>query len=69
MMNIVLVYIRLLFGIEMLFIFVSVGLFLLIRDVPLLKNKKLKKESIIARTLGYTYIFGSIILFTITKFM
>ena len=60
-------YIKLLFGVEMLFLFVSVGLFLLIRDVPLLKKKMLRRESAVIRLLGYIYIFGSIILFIIVK--
>ncbi len=69
MINIIFDYIKMLFGIEMVLLFVFVGLFLLIRDVPLLKKKKLRKESIILRALGYIYIFGSIILFIIIKRM
>ena len=60
-------YIKLLFGIDMLSLFVSVGLFLLIRDVPLLKKKMLRRESAVIKILGYIYIFGSIILFIIVK--
>lgn len=69
MINIIFDYIKMLFGIEMVLLFVFVGLFLLIRDVPLLKRKMLKRESIILRALGYIYIFGSIILFIIIKRM
>ncbi|MCK9267798.1 MAG: hypothetical protein M0P14_03680 [Alkaliphilus sp.] len=67
MIRIIFDYIKLLFGIEMLFLFVSVGLFLLIRDVPLLNKKMLRRESIIIKLLGYIYIFGSIILFIIIR--
>ena len=67
MIRIIFDYIKLLFGIEMLTLFVSVGLFLLIRDVPLLNKKMLRRESIIIRLLGYIYIFGSIILFIIIR--
>lgn len=67
MIRIIFDYIKLLFGIEMLTLFVSVGLFLLIRDVPLLNKKMLRRESIIIRLLGYIYIFGSIILFIIVR--
>lgn len=69
MINVIFDYIKMLFGIEMVLLFVFVGLFLLIRDVPLLKRKMLKRESIILRALGYIYIFGSIILFIIIKRM
>jgi len=67
MIRIIFDYIKLLFGIEMLFLFVFVGLFLLIRDVPLLNKKMLRRESIIIKLLGYIYIFGSIILFIIIR--
>ncbi|HZJ76691.1 MAG TPA: CLC_0170 family protein [Oscillospiraceae bacterium] len=67
--NIIFDYIKLLFSVEIVFLFVSVGLFALIRDVPLLKKRNLKKESIILNILGYVYIFGSIILFIIIKRM
>ena len=67
MIRIIFDYIKLLFGIEMLSLFVSVGLFLLIRDVPLLNKKMLRRESIIIKLLGYIYIFGSIILFIIVR--
>ncbi|MBU5676092.1 hypothetical protein KQI88_06655 [Alkaliphilus sp. MSJ-5] len=66
-MNIILYYIRTLFNVNMLVIFILVGLFLLLRDVPLLKKKKLNKESNIANALAYIYIFGSIALFIIAK--
>ncbi len=67
MIRIIFDYIKLLFGIEMLTLFVSVGLFLLLRDVPLLNKKMLRRESTIIRLLGYIYIFGSIILFIIIR--
>ena len=67
MINIIFDYIKMLYGIEMVSLFTSVGLFLLIRDVPLLKEKRLKKESNIIKILSYVYIFGSIILFIIIK--
>jgi len=51
----------------MISIFILVGLFLLIRDVPLLKKKKFDKESTIAKVLGYLYIFGSIAMFIVAK--
>ncbi|MDI9476017.1 MAG: CLC_0170 family protein [Natronincolaceae bacterium] len=60
-------YIKLLFGIEMAVLFVFAGLFSLIRDVPLLRKKGLGRESKAIKILGYVYIFGSIILFTIVK--
>lgn len=66
-MNIILYYIRTLFNINILVIFILVGLFLLLRDVPLLKKRKLNKESTIAKVLAYIYIFGSIALFIIGK--
>ncbi|QUH19687.1 CLC_0170 family protein [Alkaliphilus sp. B6464] len=66
-MNIILYYIKALFNVNMLVIFILVGLFLLLRDVPLLKKRKLNKESTIAKILAYTYIFGSIALFIIGK--
>lgn len=59
-MDLVLYYIKTRFTIGLVSIFVIIGLFVLIRDVPLLKKKKLDKESTIAKTLGYLYIFGSI---------
>lgn len=65
--NTVFGYIKLLFGIEMVVLFMFAGLFSLIRDVPLLKKKGLGKESSIIRVLSYVYIFGSIILFIIIK--
>lgn len=67
MLGIIFEYIELLFGIEMLILFVAAGLFLLIWDVPILKKKMLRKESTILKVLGYIYIFGSIILFIIVK--
>ncbi|HZX21869.1 MAG TPA: CLC_0170 family protein [Clostridia bacterium] len=60
-------YIKLLFGIEVAVLFIFVGLFSLIWDVPLLKKKGLERESVVIRVLGYVYIFGSIILFIIIK--
>lgn len=66
-MNIILYYIRTLFNINILVIFILVGIFLLLRDVPLLKKRKLNKESTIAKVLAYIYIFGSIALFIIGK--
>lgn len=44
-----------------------VGVFLLLRDVPLLRKKKLMRDMKIARGLGYTYIVGGIALFIIAK--
>jgi len=66
-MDIVLHYIRTRFTGSMISIFILVGLFLLIRDVPLLKKKKFDKESTIAKVLGYLYIFGSIAMFIVAK--
>lgn len=54
-------YIKLLFCGETVPLFIGTGLFVLVRDVPILKKKKLIKESNIAKVLGYTYIFGSIV--------
>ncbi|HZK56744.1 MAG TPA: CLC_0170 family protein [Clostridia bacterium] len=65
--SVILAYIKLLSSVEIVVLFISVGLFALIRDVPLLRKKGLKRESSIIRTLGYVYIFGSIVLFVITK--
>lgn len=69
MIGIIVNHIKLLFSVEVVFLFVSVGLFILIRDVPLLKKKNLKRESIVLRILGYMYIFGSIIFFIVAKNM
>ncbi len=66
-MNIILYYIKTLFSVNMPVIFILVGLFLLLRDVPLLKKRKLNKESTIAKVLAYIYILGSIALFIIGK--
>lgn len=66
-MDIVLDYIRTRFNINMLVIFILVGLFLLLRDVPILKKRKLNRESTIAKILGYLYIFGSITMFIVAK--
>lgn len=66
-MDIILECIEKLFGLNILVLFIGVGLFLLIVDVPILRNKKFKKESIIAKFLGCLYIFGSITLFIIAK--
>ncbi len=69
MINTIVHYIKILFGTQMMFLFVAVGLFLLIRDVPLLKRKMFRRESAVIRLLGYVYIFGSIILLIIVKFL
>ncbi len=66
-MNIILKYIQMLFEFNMVILFIGTGLFSLLIDVPLLKKRKLKKESIIAKTLGYLYILGSIALFIVAK--
>lgn len=62
-------YMKMLFDTEMIFLFIASGLFLLMRDEPLLRSKKLKRESTIAKALGYTYIIGSIILSIVTRFI
>lgn len=51
----------------MLILVLFVGLFLLLRDVPLLRKKKLMRDMKIARALGYTYIIAGIALFIIAK--
>ncbi|WP_335617844.1 CLC_0170 family protein [Clostridium formicaceticum] len=51
----------------MLVLVVFVGLFLLLRDVPLLRKKKLRRDMKIAKVLGYTYIIAGIVLFIIVK--
>ncbi len=66
-MDIVLYYIRTRFNVNMLSIFILVGLFMLIRDVPLLKKKKLDKESAIAKVLGYLYILGGTTMYIIAR--
>ncbi|NMA04223.1 MAG: hypothetical protein GX925_05890 [Clostridiales bacterium] len=67
--NIILGYMKLLFSTEIVVLFISVGLFSLIRDVPLLRKKGLGRESDAIRILSYVYIFGSIILSVIIKNM
>ncbi|SDK86224.1 CLC_0170 family protein [Natronincola ferrireducens] len=47
----------------MLVLMVFIGLFLLLRDVPLLRKKKLKRDVKIAKALGYVYVVGGITLF------
>ncbi|KJF25397.1 hypothetical protein TZ02_18880 [Clostridium aceticum] len=51
----------------MLVLVVFAGTFLLLRDVPLLRKKKLIRDMKIAKVLGYTYIVGGIALFIIAK--
>lgn len=66
-MDIVLYYIKTRFTVSLVSIFVIIGVFALIRDVPILKKKKLNKESTIAKTLGYLYIFGSIAMLVVAN--
>jgi len=66
-LNTILYYIKMRFGANMLAIFILTGSFILIRDVSLLKKKQLMRESLIAKVLGYLYIFGSIALFIVAK--
>ncbi|ABR50672.1 hypothetical protein Amet_4601 [Alkaliphilus metalliredigens QYMF] len=51
----------------MLVLMVFIGLFLLLRDVPLLRKKKLKRDMKIAKALGYVYIIGGIALFVMVR--
>lgn len=60
-------YIERLFCKETVVLFIFTGLFLLLRDVPLLKREELVRESLIAKVLGYTYIFASFIFFLIIR--
>ncbi|MCC5912040.1 MAG: hypothetical protein JJT76_16595 [Clostridiaceae bacterium] len=53
----------------MLALMVFIGLFLLLRDVPLLRKKKLKRDMKIAKALGYIYIIGGIAVFAILRIM
>lgn len=66
-MNTILYYIKARFGGNMLGIFILTGLFILLRDVALLKKRQLVRESLIAKVLGYLYIFGSIALFIVAR--
>lgn len=51
----------------MLALCLFVGIFLLLRDVPILRKKKLMKDMKIAKFLGYAYIIGGITLFIIAR--
>lgn len=51
----------------MLCLVLFVGLFLLLRDVPILRKKKLLRDMKIAKALGYIYIIGGTTLFIIAK--
>lgn len=66
-MNIVIEHLQGLFTFPILAFCIGIGLFLLIVDVPKLRKQKYQKESLIAKLLGYTYIFGSIALFIVFK--
>ncbi|SES94600.1 hypothetical protein SAMN05660297_00961 [Natronincola peptidivorans] len=55
------------YNIYMLALVLFIGLFLLLRDVPLLRKKKLKRDMKIAKFLGYAYIIGGITLFVALK--
>lgn len=53
------------FNLAVLTLCILIGLFLILFDSPILLKKKLFKESILAKTLGFIYIFGSIALYTV----
>ena len=53
----------------MLMVVVGIGLFLLVRDVPILKKKKLKKESSMAKVLGYFYVVAGVALFILAEIL
>lgn|GEM_PF-1260185 len=53
------------FNLAVLSAFVLIGLVLIISDSPTLLKKKLKKESILAKTLGYIYILGGIAFYSV----
>ncbi len=59
-MNIVLQHIRDLFTFGILVTCILIGLFLLLVDAPKLGKQKYKKESRMAKAIGYMYVFGSI---------
>ncbi|HHW02296.1 MAG TPA: hypothetical protein GXX35_05745 [Thermoanaerobacterales bacterium] len=50
-------------------VFIISGLYLLVIDGLDLKNKGLKKELTVARIVGLLYIFGSMIVFIIFKYI
>lgn len=51
----------------MLAIALLAGVFLLARDVPLLRKKKMIRDMKIAKVLGYFYIIGGIILYVFAR--
>lgn len=53
----------------MLFLVIFIGLFLLLRDVPILEKVGLKRDMKIAKVLGYVYIIGGSILFVIARIL
>ncbi|KAB3532483.1 CLC_0170 family protein [Alkaliphilus serpentinus] len=59
-MNFIIENLKDLFTLPILFLFIFIGVFLLLVDVPLLKRKKYDREALMAKLLGYAYIAGSI---------
>lgn len=55
------------YDIWMLLLVLFIGFFLLLRDVPQLRKKKLLRDMKIAKVLGYIYLIGGSILFIVAK--
>jgi len=55
------------YDIWMLLLVLFIGFFLLLRDVPQLRKKKLLRDMKIAKVLGYIYLIGGSILFIAAK--
>ncbi|QUH25333.1 CLC_0170 family protein [Serpentinicella alkaliphila] len=53
------------FNLAVLSLTVLIGFYLIIVDKPTLLKKKLRREAILAKTLGYIYIFGGITLYAV----
>jgi len=55
------------YDIWMLLLVLFIGFFLLLRDVPQLRKKKLLRDMKVAKVLGYIYLIGGSILFIVAK--
>lgn len=55
------------FTMNVMIVFVLTGLFVLLRDVPILKKRKLHRDSLIGKLIAYFYICGGIAIFIILK--
>lgn len=54
-----------LFSLPILFLFIFIGGFLLLVDVPMLKRKEYQREALTAKLMGYVYIGGSIAVYIV----